>query len=624
MNSLFKAELLRFRVWALALAAVHFIALGFLTRMVDLAQQPLVVHWTFGAIHAAIGLLLGLYQMGSYRRPNAWLNLLHRPLASPRIAAALILAAVALLAVVVAVPILLIGAWQETTTARVVDLRHWLLALAGLQIAIIGYLAGAYGMLGERRYAASGLVFLLLLPMSHATGFGALALQGLALLWLAAMVFASFKPDLDAPPRGPAGIAVVALPLQMAAFLLIVMSYYGIETVWIAEGSHPNNTPVPPRGGHNEMEKADERTRMRLALEGSAHPDAPLLREQIALSEPLGIPSQLSRMPQRHELANVAPMEFDDRARGIRWVFSHDDMRLHGYAINDRRAVGRIGVGAAGAAFAAPALPAGAMPGIAEGDALLIAGNTAHHYVSETRQVLPRIRLPHDEVLIGAGPVGESLGAISDRALYFFDGRDAVEHRRVMTPRLRVPMPGHYRDLYTLDLIELVDGYLIVFGYSASAHNEQGAAPYQQVLRVGDDGRVETIARRPLAYDLPLLYRYRTFLTSPALWAMGLSATHLFAPPLPLETNVPAPIPRAIVGFAIALSLLSALAAWWRGRRLALSVRARVAWIAVCAAIGPPALVSLWLLYRPAERVGARAQSSPSVMVRTHAATSSP
>lgn len=624
MNSLFKAELLRFRVWALALAAVHFIALGFLTRMVDLAQQPLVVHWTFGAIHAAVGLLLGLYQMGTYRRPNAWLNLLHRSLAPRRIASALILAAIVLLAIVIAVPILLIGAWQDTMTARVVDLRHWLLALAALQIATIGYLAGAYGMLGERRYAAAGLVFLLLLPMSHATGFGALALQALALLWLAAMVFASFKPDLEAPPRGLAGIAVVALPLQMATFLLIVMSYYGIETVWIAEGSHPNNMPVPPRGGHNEMEKADERTRMRLALEGSAHPDAALLREQIALSEPLGIPSQLSRMPQRDELANVAPMEFDDRARGIRWVFSHDDMRLHGYAINDRRAVGRIGVGADGAAFAAPALPAGAMPGMAEGDALLIAGNVAYHYVSETRQVLPRIRLPRDEVLIGAGPVGESLGAISDRALYFYDGRDAVEHRRVMTPRLRVPMPGHYRDLYALELIELVDGYLIVFGYSASAHNEKGAAPYQQVLRVGDDGRVDTIARRPLEYDLPLLYRYRTFLTSPALWTMGTAATHLFAPPLPLETNVPAPIPRAIVAIAIALSLLSAFAAWWRSRRLALPVRARVAWIAVCAAIGLPALASLWLLYRPVERVGARAQSSPSAMVRSHAATSSP
>lgn len=624
MNALFKAELLRFRVWALALAAVHFIALGFLTRMVDLAQQPLVVHWTFGAIHAAIGLLFGLYQMGTYRRPNAWLNLLHRPLAPKRIATALILAGIVLLAVVVALPILLIGAWQEATTARVVDLRHWLLALAGLQIATIGYLAGAYGMLAERRYAAAGLVFLLLLPMSYATGFGMLALQALALLWLAVMVFASFKPDLDAPPRSLAGIAAVALPLQMAAFLLIVMSYYGIETVWIAEGSHPNNTPVPPRGGHNEMEKADERTRMRLALEGSAHPDAPLLREQIALSEPLGIPSQLSRMPQRNELANVAPMEFDDRARGIRWVFSHDDMRLHGYAINDRRAVGRIGVGAEGAAFATPALPAGAMPGMAEGDALLIAGNIAYHYVSETRQVLPRIRLPRDEVLIGAGPVGESLGAISDRALYFFDGRDAVEHRRVMTPRLRVPMPGHYRDLYTLDLIELVDGYLIVFGYSASAHNEQGAAPYQQVLRVGDDGRVETIARRPLAYDLPLLYRYRTFLTSPALWTLGASATHLFAPSLPLETNVPAPIPRAIVGVAIALSLLSAFVAWRRSRRLALSVRARAAWIAVCAAIGPPALISLWLLYRPAERAGARTQSSPSAVVRSRPATASP
>ena len=80
MFELFKAELLRFRLWALALAGVHFIALGFLTRVVDLAQQPLVIHWSFGAAYAALGLLLGLYQMGTYRKPRAWLNLLHRPL----------------------------------------------------------------------------------------------------------------------------------------------------------------------------------------------------------------------------------------------------------------------------------------------------------------------------------------------------------------------------------------------------------------------------------------------------------------------------------------------------------------------------------------------------------------
>lgn len=599
MFELFKAELLRFRPWALALAGVHFIALGFLTRVVDLAQQPLVVHWSFGSTYAALGLLLGLYQMGTYRKPSAWLNMLHRPLSSPRIATSLILAAVALLAVAVALPIALIALWQGAMTPRVVDLRHWLLALAALQIATAGYLVGAYGMLGERRYCYAGLVFPLLLITAAATGLGALALQALVVAWMIAMVLATFKPDLDAPPRGAAGMIAVALPLQMAMYLLMLLAYSGVEMLWIAQGSHPNNTPMPPRGGHNEAEKADDRTRMRLALEGSTHPDAPLLREQIALSEPVGIASQLRRVPQRFELANVAPMEFDDDARGVRWVFSHDDMRLHGYRLNDRTSAGTLGIGADNLAFPVPALPVGAMPGSAKGDALLIAGNTAYHYDSESGQVLPRIHLPDDEVLVGASPIGETLGAISDRALYFFDGRETVEHQRVMTPRLRVPIPGSYHDIYDLDMIELVDGYLIVFSNSYNAHSAEGAVPYQYVLRVRDGGEIETIAKRRLAYDYPELYRYRSFWTSPALYALRDRVQHLFAPPLPLETSAAAPIPRSMWLLACALSLLSLIGALWRTRRLAMPAPVRAAWVAICGVIGLPALAALWLLYRP-------------------------
>lgn len=609
MFELFKAELLRFRLWALALAGVHFIALGFLTRMVDLAQQPLMIYWTFGATYAALGLLLGLYQMGTYRKPSAWLNLLHRPLSSSRIAASLIVAAVALLMAAVALPILLIGLWQETMTARVVDLRHWLLALAALQIATAGYLVGAYGMLGERRYSAAAAVFLLLLITAKAQGFGALALQALVLAWLTAMVLGTFKPDLDAPPRSAIGVVTVALPLQMAVYLLMLLVYFGVELLWIAQGSHPNNTPTPPRGGHNETRKVDARTRMRMALEDSTHPDAPLLREQIALSEPVGIASQLRRVPRRYELANVAPMEYDDDVRGVRWVFSHDDMRLHGYRMNDRTAAGTLGIGVNNAAFPMPALPVGAMPGFARGDTLLLAGNIAYHYNSESGQVRPRVRLPDDEVLVGGSPVGGTLGVISDRALYFFDGREAVEHQQVMTPRLRVPMPGTYQDIYNLEMIELVDGYLIVFSNSYNAQNEEGAVPYQHVLRVRDGGAVETIAKRRLNYDYPALYRYRSFWTSPALYALSKRTQHLLAPPQPLETTVAAPTPRSMWLLAATLSLLSLIGALWRTGRIAMPLSVRLAWAAACGLIGLPALAALWLLYRPQECVATQQAS---------------
>lgn len=607
MFELFKAEWLRFRTLALALAGVHLVVLAFLTRVVDLAQQPLVVHWTIGGCHLAIGLLAGLYQMGTYRKANVWLTLLHRPMPPRRVAIAIMLACVAALAVVVAVPMLLVALWQDTMTARVVDLRHWLLALSGLQLATIGYLAGAQGMLGGARRALAALPFLLLLPMASATGPGMLALQALCALCLAAIVLASFQPDLDAPPAHPLAEAIVAMPLQVGVSLLLVLAVFAAEFAWIAEGSHPNNTAVPPRGGHNEVEKADAPTRMRLALQGSRHPDASLLREQIALSDTLGIPSQLRRLAVRHELANVAPMEFDDRAQGVRWVFSHDDMRFHGWRLNDRSAVGTLGVGDGQAAFPVPAVPVGPAPGGAEGDVLLLAGGTAYQYASDDRRIHARIRLPGGEHVMGVGMLGETLGVIGDRALYLYDAREAAEHRDTMTARLRVPIPGAYRDIYHLDIIELVDGHLFVFSNTYDAHTQDGAAPLQYALRAHDDGRIETIATRRLAYDYPAAFRYRTFVISPVLHALRDRALRLFAPSLPPETTTPPPIPRSMWWLAIALSLLAGLGGWWRTRRLDLAPGHRRAWIAACIVFGPPALGALWLLHRPADRLSAQA-----------------
>jgi hypothetical protein len=151
MKDLFKGELLRFRLWAIAAAVIHVAGLGFMARLVDLAQQPKLVYQVFAMIYAALGLLLGLYQMGTYRRANHWLNLLHRPLHRLRIAGALCGAGGVVLAVAIALPILAIAGYQEALTARVVDARHWLLPVAALLIAACGYLAGAYAVLANRR-----------------------------------------------------------------------------------------------------------------------------------------------------------------------------------------------------------------------------------------------------------------------------------------------------------------------------------------------------------------------------------------------------------------------------------------------------------------------------------------
>lgn len=614
MRDLFKAELLRFRSWAIAGALLHLLALGFLTRVVDLAQQPLLVYRVFGGVYALAGLLLGLFQMGSYRRPNVWLNLLHRPLPNGRIAMALLGAGTVLLAMAAALPVLAITGYQYGMTARVVDLHHWLLPLAALLLATCGYLAGAYCMLGGRRYSTCSLVFLVLLATGQATGPRVLLLQALVVLWLAAMVLAAFKPDLSAPPRAPAAIVVTALPLQMGVYLLILLLGFGAEMLWIMQGTHPNNMSVPPPGGHNETDRMTPRQRMLAGLAASHVPQAALWREQVALSDVQSIGAQIVATPVRNAFTPPAraQMEFEDEDQRVRWVFSHDRMRFEGYRLTDGRRFGELGVGTDDAAFPAPAQATGSLPGLPKDDGTLVAGNTLYHYVSASSQALPRIRLPAGEILSGVTPVGESLVVSSDRALYFFDGRDVTGSEALLIPRQRLPIPGSSGDLSNIELIELVDGYLVSFSFTSYANELTGAAPYQSVLWLDDAGHVTRVARRAMSYDYPMFYRYKAWWPSPALYALRVAAMNLFSVSDPLEATAPPPIPRDMQLFAGGLMLLSLLGALWLSRRRDLSMPARLGWLLACAAIGLPALASLWLLYPACEAREPRRQLQPA------------
>ena len=67
MIDLFKGELLRFRLWAAIAGVINLVVLGFLSRMVDMAQQPLIVYQVIAAVYAVAGALLGLDQMGTKR-----------------------------------------------------------------------------------------------------------------------------------------------------------------------------------------------------------------------------------------------------------------------------------------------------------------------------------------------------------------------------------------------------------------------------------------------------------------------------------------------------------------------------------------------------------------------------
>src|SRR3569623_950622 len=376
-------------------------------------------------------------------------------------------------------------------------------------------------------------------------------MQAGALAWLAAMEAVSFKPDLSAPPRRPIATLLLALPLQVAVYVaIIVVVQVGAQVIWMVQVTHPNNTETPPKGGQNETERMTPLQRMIAGLAASTAPEAPLWREQVALSDVLSIAPDLDAVPFRGALTNAAPVDFDDAARGERWTFSLDRRRLSGYRIAGGRSGGLLGVGGANAAFPAPVVATRGLPGQPKEDRSLLAGNMLYHYVSDTGRVFPRIRLPAGEWLLATAPVGENLMALSNRALYFFDGRDVVASEKLLRPRQRMPIPGGPGGLHNLELIELVDGYLVSNAYTIYDYTMAGAAPYQTITWVHDDGRVTSAARRPIAFDYPAWFRYQWWWPSPALYALRQGVRGLFAAPDPMQVANPDPRPRAILWLA--------------------------------------------------------------------------
>jgi len=604
MIDLFKGELLRFRLWAAAAFLANLVVLGFLSRMVDMAQQPVFVYQVFGAVYALAGALLGLYQMGSYRKPNQWLSLLHRPLHRLRIAGALSGASAVLLLAATALPIVLVCIYQDTMTARVVDLRHWLLPVAAWLIAVSGYLAGAYAMVGNRRYSFAAFLLPNLFMYAQASGVAMLGVQLAVIAFLAAMLAVAFKPDPSAPSRNPLAVLAVALPVQLGAYFLAWMLGYGVELLWTVSGTHPLNMPTPPKGGYIEADRAEGKDMLLLGIEGSRDPQAALWREQIALSD-VYTTYPLRNLPVQGSLTNLSPLEFGDGENNLLLVYSHDRARFVTRGLRDQRARGELGVGEEQAAFPAPTMPYGAT--------YLYNAHAAYQYDSEQQRMFERVRLPRGEVMASPpAPAGDNILVLSDRAAYFYPGREAMNGLDLLQPLMRVAMPGPVGNLSRMDVVELLDGYLVSYTYTWGVWSGELQHPFQQVLRVDGQGHAREVARRALSIDLPSLYTNRNTWLSPVLRAICLGAQDLFAAKDPLRAK-PEPMPAPVLWLAGICCLMSLLGAVWVSGRQSHSPRGRWAWVLLCGVVGLPALASLWLLYPRRETLPMPAPSAPPV-----------
>jgi hypothetical protein len=220
--------------------------------------------------------------------------------------------------------------------------------------------------------------------------------------------------------------------------------------------------------------------------------------------------------------------------------------------------------------------------------------------------------LPAGEVFASPpDPAGDNLAVLSNRALYFYPGREASNTLDLLAPLLRVPLPGPIGHLGSVELIELLDGYLVSFTFTNGAWAGE-VLPRQQVLRVDGDGRIQQVSRRTMGFDLPLAYTMRSWWLSPALRTLCLSAQQWFATPNPLSEGAIPPPPRHVVVLAPMLCVLSLLASIWLTRRQAHAPLARWTWVLACGVVGVPALISLWLLFPVREQVEDLALARPA------------
>ncbi|WP_342116327.1 hypothetical protein [Pseudoduganella sp. OTU4001] len=579
MRELYLSELRRFRNAALIAAPLHLFALFLVLRFTDLmhmhAHRQLLVMF----IQLLLTFGFGLYQFGTYRQPNRWIWLMHRPMAASHIAAAIGGASATLIALVIGLPGVLALVGTQMLTTRVVDTYHYAVVAHGTLFAVCAWLCAGYFMLSRSKLSAT-IVLLPFLMLFYITSvYQLLVLDALCIVLLTAMVATAMRPNHHAAPRGTGPMLATALPLLLASYFLLT---WGGSMVYqyaaILHGSHPLNSEVPPAGGFTEAVRSEPEHLMRLGLAGSQHPRAVEWRAAINAGNTHSSPVYLDRYPIRNQVGPITPHEFSDPANKLQWTYSQD-------------AGGFIGrntfTGERKAFLAVDSLPLVDQSESGQVHAVLPHSAATYHPASMSWRTV--LRVPDDEILLGGTVTGKATRhyVVTTKRLIVMEGGQSLREL------FGIALPGPAAELASVEVTNLDDGILASFLFGKRLIDGVPAGD-QVILYVAPDGRAVEVARRPLTHDFPTLFEHKDWWTSPLLHAVDTLPLRLLAnpgifEPLPLDL----PRPAGAWAAAVLAALLSTLAGWWWQRRTHASQARRAAWLAACALFGPAAFICL-------------------------------
>lgn len=575
MIELYTAECRRFARWAIGAAALHLLTLLLVDRFLPGLRNFGEIYIIVGCVYGLAGAILGVYQAASYARINHWIALLHRPLAAWRIMLSISSAGATIVIATILLPTLVFTAWLTAQPGNVVDMRHWILPLAGACVGLVGFILGNYVAVAPRRYGWAAIVtVLILIAGENAAGGRALLLFAMIVAVLGLVLAGAFKPERTEPPSNPALLAITAAVTAFGLyFVLLVGGAFAYQMTLVAAGRNPLiNVPTP--GGLVETSRADSSELIAMAV-----PRASALGAAVRKAKPIRLPNVVDSLPIQGELISAMPARLVDQRRGVEWTFSHDANAFVGLRLKDRQPAGVL---QPERAFDAPPLPTG--------DNRMIAGGTLYRFDPARGAIDSQFTLPAGEVIV-APPVqtGAGIAILGDRALYLVARADGAFRR--------VPVPGAIGDIRRIDVAPLSDRVLVSFFFGRNAI-EGPATAWQHVVAVARDGTVSTLARRSFTPEFPDAVRYRVYWLSPATHLLAEAATRMGDDPAPYLRSAAIEVPARIWFAAALLALIAAVGTLLLARRRGLQLVPAACWSGAALLFGLPVLGSFLLMRR--------------------------
>ena len=617
MKALFLCELQRYRVYAALLMAGQLLLLMLLGKVMILLEPNSAKHLFLMGIQVVGPAGFAILQMTLHRRKNHWAYLVHRPLDTGKIFAAVSGAGVLLAGMAFALPFALTVAYLDIMTTNVVDLRHYLYCLNMILVAATAYYLAAFATLHRSKVTFIALYTLLYLIHRDEVSAGADLLSatiGLCIAFYLAKT--AFKVNLDTiSTKTPAQVLSV-LALQPALMVVLVLSqvvYYHI----------PNNvlggkdTDVTRYQAFTEQKPAAQFSQL---LEQTGHPDAEALTRQMQLAKFERVSDKWYLPPVEGQLfMKDSSFALGDQHNKAYWVFSHDLGVFVGRQMMGGKQVGLLG-----------------QQGFIEGDNIqaqdrfeqmptvdngrrIRTANTIYEVNFEHQLLQAKHKaLPNDSYVKPVKSMFNLAILHGEKYLYLLEHIDFVEADEPAANRHLVPHPVANLEKMRITMTEVLDGYLILYNSEHMFGHDRAGAVLNYVRH---EGQIEQLTELALPQADSSLVRHQQWIVSPVAMNLldglmpGLLQYQLSAPPQYgyfWQRN----LPHAAMAVTLLLALFSSLFTWRVSAKMAMTRRQRVVHSLLNLLLGLPGLIALLVIFpRRAPNPSAAPQSRSVVNV---------